>query len=442
MSNDILNTINVEEITHSDILVVGVGGAGGNALNNMIESGIYNVTFMACNTDKDALENSNAELRLQLGPNGDGAGSNPEKGRNLATESLNDIFEMLRSTGAKIIFFTAGMGGGTGTGATPVIARAARELHEQAIKEDDASLGILTVAVVTTPFTNEGPTRVKQAQEGIEELRKYVDATLVINNDSLIDLCGDLPQGKAMKFLDGILTDAVKGMAEIITMYGDVNIDIADANTCLRGGGNVLMCTGRASGVERAKEAVEQCFSSPLLENRNICGARHILLDIHSSSKHPLTMKESNLVRSLLQERAGGKANLIWGNCTKEELGDDLEIVVVASQFGSTSDEETVAAVDNAEQAVVGPNDNGPIVSDSGTIELPDESQTIVRYSGVDRYANMDEIYRVPAFKRYGVTFESEASTPTPKKSVVAEGSEPASAESKKGPEDASLSLF
>jgi cell division protein FtsZ len=221
-------------------------------------------------------------------------------------------------------------------------------------------------------------------------------------------------------------------MAEIITLYGDVNIDIADANTCLRGGGNVLMCTGRASGLERAKEAVEQCFQSPLLENRNICGARQILLDIHSSSKHPLTMKESDLIRSLLQEKAGGKANLIWGNCTKEELDEDLEIVVVASQFSSVSLETKENKAPEEEIIPQPPSED----------KLPDESQTVVRYRGKDRYSKMDEIYKVPAFKRYSDIFDSALSTPAPKKSIVDDSIEPTASESKMSSEDSSLSLF
>lgn len=419
MSNEILSTINVDEITHSDILVVGVGGAGGNALNNMIKSSIYNVTFMACNTDKDALEKSNAELRLQLGPDGDGAGSNPAKGRALATESLSDIFEMLRASGSKMIFFTAGMGGGTGTGATPVIARAARELHEQMMQENEASLGILTVAVVTTPFTNEGPVRIRQAQEGIEELRKYVDAILIINNDNLIGLCGDLPQEEAMMVLDGILTSAVKGMAEIITLYGRINIDIADANTVLRNSGNVLMCTGRASGIDRAKEAVESCFSSPLLENRDIKGARHILLDIHSSSKRPYTMNESNLIRNMLQERTGGQTTIIWGDCTKEELGEDIEIVIVASGFDAATPAESEPAIENEEPTTE------PLTTEEPTTEEPtdeeESSLSVAKFRGVDRYDNIDHIYKTPAIKRYGGSFEELRSSAAPKKSVRVE---------------------
>jgi len=430
MSNDILNTINVEEITHSDILVVGVGGAGGNALNNMVESGIYNVSFMACNTDKDALEKNKAEVRLQLGPNGDGAGSNPKKGADLATESLNDIFAMLRASGAKMIFFTAGMGGGTGTGATPVLARAARELHKQKLEEDESSLGILTVAVVTTPFTNEGPVRVRQAQEGIEELRKYVDAILIINNDSLIDLCGELSQAEAMRFLDGILTSAVKGMAEIITLYGDVNIDIADANTVLRNGGNVLMFTGRARGKERARVAVEQCFSSPLLENRDIEGARQILLHIHSSNEHPLTMKESNMIRTMLQEKAGGKANLIWGSCIKEDLGEELEIVVVAAQFKSAE-----SAKPQVEEAVEVEQETEVEIDNTKEME---ESQSVARFRGVDRYANMEQIYKVPAIKRYGVRLE-EFNSAAPKKVVSSEKATVAKAEN---PDTGEATLF
>ena len=445
MNSDILNTLNVDEITHSDIMVVGVGGAGGNALNNMIDSKIYNVTFMACNTDQDALENSRAELRLQLG-NGKGAGNNPAKGQAMALESLSDICDMLRASGAKMIFFTAGMGGGTGTGATPVIARAARDLHEKLMQEDENSLDVLTVAVVTTPFTNEGPTRVNQAREGIEELRKWVDAILVINNDSLIGLCGNLPEDEALKVLDGILTSAVKGMAEIITLVGNVNIDIADANTVLKNSGNVLMGTGCASGVDRVKAVVDQCFNSPLFENRDIYGAKHILLDIHYSSTNPITMNESSLIRDMLQEKAGGKANLIWGNCIKDELGDNIEIVVVASGFDvaeqpvvekSVEAEVEVTAEENTE-----PAENSLMLSTPAVEEAHEEAQDVIHFRGVNRYDNMSEIYNTPAIKRYGGSYEDLRPTAASKKNVVVQQDKPSKAEVEQSLGDGSLNLF
>ncbi|MBQ8864182.1 MAG: cell division FtsZ family protein [Rikenellaceae bacterium] len=421
MSNDILSNLNVEEITHSDIMVVGVGGAGGNALNNMIDSGIYNVTFMACNTDQDALDNSKAELRLQLG-NGKGAGSNPEKGRLMALENSNEIFDMIRSSGAHVIFLTAGMGGGTGTGASPVIARVAQEIHNAMMEEDEESLGILTIAVVTTPFSNEGHKRVNQARKGIEELRKYVDAILIINNDSLQDVCGDMPLPQAMKFLDGILTSAVKGMAEIITIYGEHNIDIADANTVMKGNGNVLMGTGRASGVDRAKAVVDQCFNSPLLENRDINGATQILLNMHYSTTNPITMKESSLIRNMLQEKAGGGANLIWGDCVKEELGDDIEIVVVASGFNveephaieNPAAEDSIPATEPTEEVQA---ESGESAAEQREEEMEIEAQEVLRFRGVNRYDNIDHIYRTPAIKRYGGSFEELR--PAKKKVVV-----------------------
>ncbi|MBP3426318.1 MAG: cell division FtsZ family protein [Rikenellaceae bacterium] len=438
MNNDIIDSLRVEEITHSDIMVVGVGGAGGNALNNMIESKIYNVTFMACNTDQDALENSKAELRLQLG-NGKGAGNNPAKGRDMAVESLSDICDMLRASGAKMIFFTAGMGGGTGTGATPVIARAARDMHEKLVQEDENSLGILTVAVVTTPFTNEGPTRVKQAREGIEELRKWVDAILVINNDSLVDMCGNLPDDEAMKVLDGILTSAVKGMAEIITLVGKVNIDIADANTVLKNSGNVLMGTGRASGVDRVKAVVDQCFNSPLFENRDIYGAKHILLDIHYSSSNPITMNESSLIRDMLQEKAGGAANLIWGNCVKDELGDNIEIVVVASDFDTPEQPaESVAAEVQSEVKDDEKSDTAAAKEQlkGGEPVVEEEAQEVIRFRGVNRYDNMADIYNTPAIKRYGGSYEELRPSASSKKTVVVQQSEqPATNESELGGE-------
>ncbi|MBR5454475.1 MAG: cell division FtsZ family protein [Rikenellaceae bacterium] len=443
MNSDILNTLNVDEITHSDIMVVGVGGAGGNALNNMIDSKIYNVTFMACNTDQDALENSKAELRLQLG-NGKGAGNNPAKGRAMALESLSDICDMLRASGAKIVYFTAGMGGGTGTGSTPVIARAARELHEKLMQEDENSLGILTVAVVTTPFTNEGPVRVNQAREGIEELRKWVDAILVINNDSLIGMCGNLPEKEAMKVLDGILTSAVKGMAEIITLVGDVNIDLSDAITALKGSGNVLMGTGCASGVDRAKAVVDQCFNSPLFENRDIYGAKYILLDIHYSNSNPYTMNEATLIRNMLQEKAGGTATLLWGNCVKEELGDNIEIVVVASGFDvekNIMEKPVEVAAEVTDDQNGEPTENSYTLSTPAVEEAVEEAQEVLQFRGVNRYDNMSEIYNTPAIKRYGGSYEDLRPSPAAKKNVVVQQDKPAKSEPEQTLGDGSLDL-
>ncbi len=360
--NSIIGSLALDEVTRSIIMVAGVGGAGGNALNHMVDLGINDVTFMACNTDAQALERSKAGIRVQLG-SGLGAGNVPERGSQAAKESLDDIIDVFRSEGTKMLFITAGMGGGTGTGASPVIARAAQELD------------ILTVGIVTTPYTDEGPLRTAQAAEGIEELRQYTDSLLVLSNDSIAELYGDLGIFEGFWKADDVLATAVKGIAEIITGHGTVNVDFADVNTVMRGSGRAFMGSARAEGENRALAAVETSVGSLLLNNRDIRGAKNILLNI-SYGEREVTQKEASAIRKYLQERTGWTANLIWGTAHKPALGDALELTLVATGFNSDSVDD-VLSVPAPAVGDVGDSIDGAMVgaADAWNNAAPDAGQ-------------------------------------------------------------------
>ncbi|MBE5318232.1 cell division protein FtsZ [Pedobacter sp. MR2016-19] len=311
----------------SIIKVIGVGGGGGNAVNHMYLSGITGVDFIICNTDAQALESSPIPNKVQLGASlteGMGAGSIPEVGKNSAIENIDDIKAMLGST-TKMLFITAGMGGGTGTGASPIIAKAAKELD------------ILTVAIITTPFSFEGKRRKLQADEGMEELKKYVDSYLVISNDRLREIFGNLTLGSAFGQADDILTTAAKGIAEIITVPGYINVDFKDVRTVMKDSGVAIMGSFAAEGEDRALQAVEGALASPLLKDNEIEGARYILLNI-SSGLREVTMDEVSIITDYIQEKAGLSADLIWGNCTDESLSDKLSVTIIATGF-QTSEE-------------------------------------------------------------------------------------------------------
>lgn len=311
----------------SIIKVIGVGGGGGNAVNHMYKQGISGVDFIVCNTDAQALELSPIPNKVQLGASlteGMGAGADPDVGENSAIESIEDIKRMLGSN-TKMLFITAGMGGGTGTGASPVLAKAAKEL------------GILTVAIVTTPFTFEGKRRRSQAEDGMEELRKYVDSYLVISNDRLREIFGNLTMTAAFAKADDILTTAAKGIAEIITIPGYVNVDFKDVRTVMNDSGVAIMGNATATGDDRAIEAVTGALASPLLKDNEIEGARYILLNITSGNKE-VTMDEVAIVTDYIQEKAGLSADLIWGNCIDEKFEDELSVTIIATGF-QTADE-------------------------------------------------------------------------------------------------------
>jgi cell division protein FtsZ len=311
----------------SIIKVIGVGGGGGNAVNHMYRQGITGVDFIICNTDAQALELSPIPNKVQLGASlteGMGAGSIPEVGKNSAIENIDDIKQML-GVNTKMLFITAGMGGGTGTGASPIIAKAAREMD------------ILTVGIITTPFSFEGKRRKMQADAGMEELRKYVDSFLVISNDRLRQIFGNLTMSSAFGQADDILTTAAKGIAEIITLPGYINVDFKDVRTVMKDSGVCIMGSSSAEGEGRALKAVEGALASPLLKDNEIEGARYILLNISSGLKE-VTMDEVSIITDYIQEEAGLAADLIWGNCVDENLEDKLSVTIIATGF-QTQDE-------------------------------------------------------------------------------------------------------
>jgi len=308
--------------TKSIIKVIGVGGGGSNAVNYMYEQGIKGVDFIVCNTDAQALDQSPVPIKIQLGSTlteGRGAGSIPEVGRNAAIETLDEVRALL-SENTNMVFVTAGMGGGTGTGAAPVIARLAREL------------GILTVGIVTVPFVFEGRKRSTQADLGINEIRDAVDTLLIIRNDKLRELYGNLTLKQAFSHADEVLCTAAKGIAEVITLTGTVNVDMNDVKTVMRDSGVAIMGSGRASGEGRAKRAVLIALESPLLNDSDIHGANFILLNITFGSDE-LLMDEISEITDHIQEQAGSSAEVIWGYGQDESLGEDVCVTVIATGF-------------------------------------------------------------------------------------------------------------
>lgn len=306
----------------SIIKVFGVGGGGSNAVNHMCRQGIRGVEFVICNTDIQALRISPVKNRIQIGKElteGRGAGSLPERGRQSAEESL-DYIKTILERNTKMIFITAGMGGGTGTGAAPIIARQAKEL------------GILTIGIVTIPFNFEGKRRVEQAMAGVDELVEYVDALLIICNEKLRDMYGDLKLSKAFEMADNVLTIAAKSIAEIITLKGFVNVDFADVEVVMRNSGVALMGAGEAEGENRALDAVKMALESPLLNSNDIRGASNILLNMLYGDKE-ITMDEITLITDYLKELVGYDVNVIWGAGKDDSLGDELRVAVIATGF-------------------------------------------------------------------------------------------------------------
>ncbi len=312
--------------TSSMIKVIGVGGGGSNAVNYMFEQGIQGVDFIVCNTDAQSLDKSPVPIKVQLGntlTEGRGAGAIPEVGRNAAIESLEEVKEIL-STNTNMVFITAGMGGGTGTGAAPVIARAAKEM------------GILTVGIVTIPFMFEGRKRSQQADFGLKEMRDSVDTLLVIRNDKLRELFGNLTLKQAFGHADEVLCTAAKGIAEVITLVGTVNVDMNDVKTVMKNSGVAIMGSGRSSGEGRAKRAVLTALESPLLNDNDITGANFILLNITYGNEEVL-MDEISEITDYIQEQAGMGAEVIWGYGQDLTLGDDVCVTVIATGFQAKS---------------------------------------------------------------------------------------------------------
>ncbi len=319
------NTYAFDLPTHhkSIIKVIGVGGGGSNAVNHMFNLGIKDVEFVVCNTDLQALQSSPVPNKLQIGINltgGLGAGANPEKGRNAAIESKEDIKELLADN-TKMVFVTAGMGGGTGTGGAPIIAQVAKELD------------ILTVGIVTAPFSFEGKKKMGQAEQGINELKENCDTVIVISNDRIKEIFGNLPIREAFAEADSVLTTAAKGIAEIITVPGYVNVDFEDVKTVMLDAGAAVMGSSETSGENRARRAAEAALNSPLLNNESIMGAEKILLSIISGEDAELQMDELTDITDYIEEFAGVDAEVIFGHGVDPNLGENIRVTVIATGF-------------------------------------------------------------------------------------------------------------
>ena len=305
------------------IKVIGVGGGGGNAVNHMYREGIHDVTFVLCNTDNQALAESPVPVKLQLGRSitqGLGAGNRPERARDAAEESIDDIKEQLND-GTKMVFITAGMGGGTGTGAAPVIARIAKEMD------------ILTVGIVTIPFIFEGEKKIIQALDGVERIAQHVDALLVINNERLREIYADLTFMNAFGKADDTLSIAAKSIAEIITMRGTVNLDFADVKTILKDGGVAIMSTGFGEGENRVTKAIDDALHSPLLNNNDIFNAKKVMLNVSFCESSELMMEEMNEIHEFMSKFREG-VEVIWGVAVDNSLDTKVKITVLATGFG------------------------------------------------------------------------------------------------------------
>lgn len=398
------------------IKVIGVGGGGSNAVTHMYRQGIVGVDFAICNTDHQAMDISPVPTKIHLGPNlteGRGAGSKPNIGKLACEESIEEVRRYLENN-CKMLFITAGMGGGTGTGAAPIIAKLAQEMD------------ILTVGIVTLPFSFEGRRRITQGFDGLSELKKNVDTLIVISNDKLRQIYGNLSVSDAFSQADNILTTAAKGIAEIITVPGYVNVDFEDVNTVMRNSGVAIMGTASAAGDDRAKRAVDEALHSPLLEENNIRGAKHILLNITSGSKE-VTMDEIFEITEFVQEEAGFDTDLIWGNCYDETLGDKVGVTVIATGFERNhtaptrkepANERIVVSLDEEEQLrkpQPEPKGNGlkDIVFDdedikprhSKTVEFDDINETVRKihrnqYSYQEPYISDEEKARQEAERK------------------------------------------
>ncbi len=426
-----MNEVAVTKSTSSIITVIGVGGAGGNALNYMWNMGIKDVNFLACNTDQGALDNLDIPDRnkIVMGP-GLGAGNDPERGRELAIESLDIIRAQLEANGAKMVFIAAGMGGGTGTGASPVIAKLAHEM------------GLLTVANVTSPLLWEGPTRCEQAARGIEELRKYADSLLVINNESIREMYGKLPVSKAFGKADDILASATKGIAELITVEtAFIRVDFADLKRVMEGSGRAHMGVAQAEGDGRALEAARRSLCSPLLNSNLISGAKNILLNIAAANIDDISYDEAMEVLKYIQGYASyqdengvtHQADVIWGISAKPMPAGALEVVVVATGFSddgmakSHTFPPVAELIELMPEKEEGQEPNSPLAK-------PAESKIMEQHTTPEggaklgrtptKFATLDTDKRVPAFRRRNIGMIDNNTNSTHKESIRIEPEE------------------
>jgi cell division protein FtsZ len=374
MSEELMN-FDLPKDRSSMIKVIGIGGGGGNAVNHMFDEGIKDVNFVICNTDAQALSKSPVSVKIQLGESlteGRGAGNKPEIGRQAAIENLDDVMDVLGSN-TKMVFLTAGMGGGTGTGAIPVIAKAAREQ------------GILTVAIVTIPFRYEGPKRINQAVEGIHELGQHVDSLLVINNEKLREVCGNMKISEAFQHADNVLATAAKGIAEIITVPGYINVDFADVETVLTNSGVAIMGTGTAEGENRAIKAIEQALNSPLLNDNDIRGTENILLNINSGTEE-ITMDEISEIMDYIYGEVESAPNIIWGTGSEDGLGANISVTIIATGFADNSIPELYAKQSQKKKKVTL---NDPVIGQKKEVRQ-EKTQTEEEFDFKQRTINFD----------------------------------------------------
>lgn len=403
MTDELMSEIKAPRTDGSIITVIGVGGAGGNAVNHMWNLGIRGVSFMVCNTDQQALDKSPVEQRIRLGSEGLGAGNDPENGRRAAVETLPEIRQLLEQAGTRMIFITAGMGGGTGTGASPVIAKLAKEM------------GLLTVAIVTSPLAVEGKIRYDQAFRGIEELRQNVDSLLIINNENILEIYGRLSLKQAFGKADDILASAAKGIAEIITVESDlVNVDFADVSKVMRDSGHAHMAVATAEGDNRAEAVAEASLRSPLLDHNLISGAKNILLNISVANAEELMYEEVVNILEYIQAHASiqddsgaiHNANIIWGTSEKPQLGNAIELVVVATGFDNDGDarvmKQIIPPARTVEPAKTGPAPVPvlePIKPGAPVKPVSRPAEQVVLGARSTRYSNIETLLAKPAYQ-------------------------------------------
>ncbi|MBL0128342.1 MAG: cell division protein FtsZ [Flavobacteriales bacterium] len=374
----------------SIIKVIGVGGGGSNAVNHMFVQGIKGVDFIVCNTDRQALDVSPVPIKLQLGPDlteGLGAGSIPDRGKDAAQENLDEIRQVL-STRTKMLFITAGMGGGTGTGAAPVVASIAREL------------GILTVGIVTMPFQWEGPKRKMQAMAGIEELRNTVDTLLVINNDRLRDQYGNLSLDSAFMHADNVLTTAARGIVDVITKTGTVNVDFEDVKTVMTRSGVAIMGMAETGGEDRAVRAAQEALDSPLLNDNDIQGARYVLLNI-AHGEREILIDEIDEITAHIRKASGNSADVIWGYGKDDSLGDKLRITVIATGFQTKPETGDGVSQRNARTLI-------HLDADVPTMITQPIANPVTGASAPEAPAPPPEVEEVPSMEPYMKTVESK----------------------------------
>lgn len=417
----ILNDLVSMKSQPSHIMAMGVGGAGGNAIEHMWQMQIEGVNLAACNTDKDDLDKLHivGENRILLG-DGLGAGNIAERGAKAAVESLDKVRDLLTARGTKMLFLAAGMGAGTGTGATPVIAELAQEM------------GILTVAIVTTPPSNDGPDRIQQANEGVEKLRKHVDAIIILSNDAINQLYGHMPATAAFARANDVVAFAAKGIAEIITHKSNlVNVDFADVCTVMRNSGSAIMGVGTEVGEDRADRVIDKILTSPLFGNVSISGSRNVLVNISVSSSEGLTLNEAHRVRDRVQHHAkyedeDGKihyTNIIWGMSIKPNLAEnEMEVVIVATGFNNDeipgpvvikNDPEKEPEVKSMHPRVAVETKNPPVPgARPGNIPMPKYRPAPAPITRPSRnFAEIEECKRVPAYIAHGTTLTTAAKT-------------------------------